>query len=191
MDWACASAHRFWRPTNEVSNILAAGPFGPREKCAHPLPAECQLVRSYAMTSNNDRFRALRATRQPQNPPRPIGSTVAEALGKLRDVKLAEADAIADIVSALSQPSPQWLSTRDLLTTLPFGRTKLDALSRDGEFTDGVHYVTKGGSRYWNSAAMSSWMATSDRPSLEPVALRSIDAPPPAVEPIGVKRRAA
>lgn len=165
-------------------------PIRPPKKVRPPLPAECRLVRSYAMTSNNDRFRALRATRQPQNPP-PIGPIVAEALGKLRDVELAEADAIADIASALSQPSPRWLSSRDLLTTLPFGRTRLAALLRDGHFTDGVHCVTKGGRRYWSSAAMSSWLATSDRPSLEPVALRSIDAPPPAAEPIGVKRRAA
>ncbi len=116
---------------------------------------------------------------------------MASALRKLHQARVYEAEGFAELAEAVVSRPERWVTTSEILATLPFGRSKLDAYSRAGEFCENEHFVVKGGTRYWNTRAMAAWMSHSDGASTrgaEEVA--SMKHRPPPVLPIGVRKRA-
>jgi hypothetical protein len=100
----------------------------------------------------------------------------AEALRRLQAARLAEAEALGELASALADPTgdapspspplldsigdaePCYLSVRQLAARIPYAEQTIRNLMHSGELSEGTHYFKRRGRVIFSWPAMRAWV---------------------------------
>lgn len=101
----------------------------------------------------------------------------AEALRRLQAARLAEVEALGELVSALAGATPgasvglndspaasepRYLSVRQLAARIPYAEQTIRNLMHSGELVEGEHYFKRRGRVIFSWPAMRSWVERQD-----------------------------
>jgi hypothetical protein len=117
---------------------------------------------------------------------RPRQSSLHRAVERLHQAHAEQVAAVEEIVTITEAMTYGWVGTSEILNRLPFARTKLQTFIDQGDLQENVHFVIKGGARYWNVLRIQEWMTQSDgsRQAVNSSAILMSGEEAPAIEPI-------